>query len=142
MRGNNRQGIASQRRLERAMRRRSRVTSTRGLEPRIGNEPDPGEMVLVRIPVAVGACLYGQLVAFREVRERNGFEAFRVALQLQFGEVVSPEYEKFRAQLMQLGASQFARVWHLLVAYVDRVGPEVARVELNRGLFYRRPLDA
>lgn len=148
MRGNNRQGqIARQRRLDRALRRRSRATSTRMpvcvgslLPPRIG-EPPPEPVVMVGIPVVVGACMFGQLVAFGAVKERTGLEAFRVALSIQFPEGFD-QVHRFRAQLMQLGVEQFTRVWHLLVAYVDRVGVSVARDELNRGLLYGKRLDS
>lgn len=130
--------IARLRRLERAMRRRSASTSTREVEPRVTDGPPPDPVLVVGVPVVVGACMYGQLVAFREVKERSGFEAFRLALSLQFPQNETRiEVKRFRQELESLGLQRFAASWHLLVAYVDRVGAERARFELDRGLFNR-----
>lgn len=106
----------------------------------IAPDVDPEDSgVVVAIPVVVGACMYGELLAFHRVQERSGFEAYRKALTLKLPSLTAEQLERFRHQLQTLGPKRFAAAWHVLVAFVDQVGVERAIAELNSGALYRSP---
>lgn len=142
--------ISRQRRLDRQLRRRSRATSVRREPPRVtaatatfvpGDEQtDP--VVLVGVPLVVGSVMFGDLYAAGRVTMRNGFEAFRYAQTVgshatdAMSQKLRDGCQRVRAAVAALGPDTFAAAWHLLVAYVDRVGVARAMEELRHGVLY------